>query len=224
MKRTILGFLCTLLAFFAVSANASVQTNDKGFDKYGKMIFEVSKRTGVPAMDLIMTTSMESNFNTHAKNGEGTSAAGLNGFTDGTWRAMIKKHGKKYGVRPGTSQRNARASLYMTAEYMKENRRLLETVLKRKVDSTEVSLAHLLGPGGAIKLLKAKNNRIAYRAVGTSPSRNKRYFVKPNGKARTVAEFKAFARQVNAQHKSAYYEKAVTLAFVNQYNFRYERG
>ena len=224
MKRFILGLVTTLLAVFGLSATASVQTNDKGFDKYGKMIFEVAQRTGVPAMDLIMTTSQESNFNARAKNGEGTSAAGLNGFTDRTWRVMIKKYGKRYGIKPGTTQKNARASLYMTAEYMKENRRLLESVLNRRVDSTEVSLAHLLGPGGAIKLLKAKPGKIAYRAVGTSPSRNKRYFVKPNGKARTVAEFKAFARQMNAQHKNAYYDKAVTLAFTNEFNFRYERS
>lgn len=218
MKR-FTQWLIPLIAFFALSATASMQTNQKGFEQYGKLIFEVSKKTNIPVMDLVATVSMESTFKSKSVNREGSRAAGLNGMIPRTWNALIKKHGKKHGIKPGTSRFNARANLLLTAEYMKDNRAFLEKKLHRKIDSSEVILANLLGPGGALKMLKADNNKIAYRAVNQNPNQNKRYFIKANGKARTVGEFKTFSKQLINKHKEAYHPHVTTLAFDNQLHF-----
>lgn len=203
----------------ASTSTGPVKVNHAGMQKYGKLVLQVADQTGVDPMELVTFISIESKFNPKARNGEGSSAAGMGAFIDSTWRAMLKKHGKKYGLSMTTRKTNPRANLLMTAEYINDNRALLQKRLGRDVDTSEVYLAHLLGPGGAMKLLSAKSTRVAYQAASTSPSKNKRYFLKKNGKPRTVAEFRQFTRQMIEAHRSAYQEITLLVAFEHQLPF-----
>ncbi|AGX01767.1 transglycosylase [Erwinia phage PhiEaH1] len=203
----------------ATTSTGPVKVNYAGMEKYGKLVLQVANQTGVDPMELVTFISIESKFNPKAKNGEGSSAAGMGAFIDSTWLAMLKTYGKKYGLSMKTRKSNPRANLLMTAEYIKENRGILESRLGRPVSTAEVYTAHLLGPGGAMKILSAKSNRVAYQAARTSPSKNKRYFLKENGKPRTVAEFRKFTRQMVESHKRAYREITMLTAFEHQMEF-----
>lgn len=225
--RTFTLWLSTVLltlGLLAVPAMAStstgtVQVNHAGMEKYGKLVLQVANKTGVDPMELVTFISIESKFNPKARNGEGSSAAGMGAFIDSTWRAMLKKHGKKYGLSMSTRKTNPRANLLMTAEYIKDNRALLEARFGRPASTADVYTAHLLGPGGAMKLMSAKSNRVAYQAARTSASKNKRYFLKKNGKPRTVAEFRQFTRQMVESHKRAYFDITMLTAFEHQLPF-----
>lgn len=203
----------------ASTSTGPVAVNHAGMQKYGKMLLQVAHETGVDPMELVTFISIESKFNPKARNGEGSSAAGMGAFIDSTWRAMLKTHGKKYGLSMNTRKSNPRANLLMTAEYIKDNRALLEKRFGRHVNTSEVYLAHLLGPGGAMKLMAAKGSRTAWKAAGTNPNMNKRYFLKKNGKPRTVAEFQQFTRQMVEGHKRAYLEVTMLTAFEHQLPF-----
>ena len=53
-------------------------------------------------------------------------------------------------------RRDPQIASMMAAEYAKDNKAWLQKTLGRPVDSTDLYLAHFLGPGGAAKVLKAK--------------------------------------------------------------------
>jgi hypothetical protein len=66
----------------------------------------------------------------------------------------------------------------MTAMYWQENRQILSDSLGRKVSREEAYMAHLLGPAGALKVIKASGNRAAWKVAGIDPSKNKKFFMK----------------------------------------------
>ena len=141
-------------------------------------IRSASRQTGVSFDYLMAQAAKESNLSNEAKSHE-SSAAGLFQFTKGTWLQQVKLHGAKYGLgafadmieKHGTEytikdpeqrahvlslRKDPALSSMIAAEYAKDNRHWLEKSLGRKVGSTELYLAHFLGPAGAVKLLKAK--------------------------------------------------------------------
>lgn len=216
MKTLTLKLVVSLvlsIAFFSFPVLASVSTNENGWNQHGRMLYNVSKRNDVDLMDLVVMASIESTMGKHNYS-RTSSAEGLFGFTASTWRVMVKRYGKQYGVRPGTPRTNPRANALIAVAYMKENRDFLERSLHRPVRLDEIYMAHLLGPGGAVNILKAHDNRFAYSVVKGARS-NRSYFYSGR-RPFTVAQFKAHMRAVILAHQKAYRQQVTLFAFQNQ--------
>lgn len=141
-------------------------------------IREAASKTGVDFDFLVAQASLESGFrgNVHANKG---SATGLFQFTGATWLRMMHDHGAQYGyadlakkvkinaqgvavVADKPSERqilelrgNDRLSALFAGEYAKTNGHRIEAVTGHKATPAELHLAHLLGPNGAIRFIKA---------------------------------------------------------------------
>lgn len=131
-----------------------------------------SERTGVDFSYLMAEAAAESSFNPRARSAT-SSAAGLYQFIDRTWLDMVRDHGHKYGLgRYGEALKNGtlspqerqqalayrddhRLSAAMAAEFARSNKDRLEEKFDRDVGSTELYLAHFLGPSGAERFIGA---------------------------------------------------------------------
>lgn len=212
--RMVFWTLVLCLATFSFQATASVSVNQAGWNKHKTVLLSTSKRADVNMMDLVILASIESTMGQNKKN-RSSSASGLFGFTDPTWRATVKRYGKQYGIKPGTSKQNPRANALMAAEYIKENQRYLESKLHRKVGIEEIYMAHLLGPDGAVKILKARNDRYASSVLPSAARGNKPFFYQ-KGKPRTVSGFKQYVHSKVSSHRKAYKGEVVLLAYKQQ--------
>lgn len=147
--------------------------------RWASQIKAASKNTGVSFSYLMAQANKESAFVAGAGS-TASSAAGLFQFTKGTWLQLIKLHGETHGLGDLAShihrtlrgdyvvsdpklrqkildlRRDPQTSSLMAGEYANDNKSWLEKSLGRKVNSTELYMAHFLGPGGAVKVLKAK--------------------------------------------------------------------
>lgn len=189
----------------------STKHKDGSWEAHRNLIADVSARARVDAGTMAAFAAIESNFKARSKN-RGSSASGLYAFTAPTWKTTVKRYGPKYGIRPGTSRLNPRANALMAAEYIKENQRYLESQLHRRVSSSEVYLAHLMGPGGAVQLLKARPSRYASTVAPSTARSNKRLFYTTRGKPRTVAQFRAFIEAMVTKQKQTYGTEARLMA------------
>ena len=106
--------------------------------------------------------------------------------TDGTWRDMVRKYGRQYGVRV-SDKMNPQAQTAMMKELLRENSQALASVLKRQPTDGELYIAHFAGAGGAKKLLKAKGTQYASAVLPAAANANRSIFYS-NGKPRTVDE------------------------------------
>lgn len=165
-------------------------------------IQDASRKTGVSFSFLMAQAGRESAFNAQAANRR-SSASGLYQFTNGTWLELIKKHGTKYGhadlaamikvnadgdyevsdpaqfQRIEDLRRDPGLAAIMAGEYANDNRAVLEARLGRKVNGTDLYLAHFLGPQGAAHFISAmeKNpHRPAANFVPVAAQVNPRVF------------------------------------------------
>jgi hypothetical protein len=172
-----------------------------------------SRATGVDFGYLLAKARQESAFRTDAQAAT-SSARGLFQFIDQTWLEMIASHGAAHGLAAeaaGVSRRpdgrlevadpaarrailslrdDAGVSALMAAEYARDNRAVLEARLGRAVDSTELYLAHFLGPDGAGRFLEALDRSPATAAATVLPkaaAANPGVFYR-RGAARSLAE------------------------------------
>ncbi|PKU22033.1 transglycosylase SLT domain-containing protein [Telmatospirillum siberiense] len=172
-----------------------------------------SRNTGVSFGYLMAQAGKESAFETEAGS-RASSAAGLFQFTRNTWLHLIKTHGSDHGLADLADQiqrtpkgdyvihdaearqkildlrRDPQISALMAGEYAKDNKSLLEKKLGRTVDSTDLYMAHFLGPGGAAKVLKAKDQDPTQTAADLLPQaarKNPSVFYDSNHSARSVA-------------------------------------
>ncbi len=155
-------------------------------------IREAANKTGVDFEFLVAQASVESGFrgNVHAHR---SSATGLFQFTGATWLSMMHQHGAQYGyadlakavklnsqgaavVADKQTERkilelrsNDRLSALFAAEYAKTNGHRLEAVTGHKATPAELHLAHLLGPYGAIKFIKAHEVNGSQSAAKVAP-------------------------------------------------------
>lgn len=155
-------------------------------------IREAASKTGVDFDFLVAQASIESGFrgNVHANKG---TATGLFQFTGATWLRMMHDHGAQYGyadlaqkvkvnsqgapvVADKTTERrilelrgNDRLSALFAGEYAKTNGRRLEEVTGHKATPAELHLAHLLGPNGAIRFIKAHDVNAGQSAAKVVP-------------------------------------------------------
>lgn len=157
-----------------------VPTIQKPEHKVAAHIRDAAQATGVSFEYLLAQANQESRLNPNAKNGK-SSAMGLFQFTSGTWMDMIKNHGADYGLGQYSDaivkgsdgrwtvkdkalkkeilelRRDPRLSALMAAEYAKDNEQVLEAKLGRQVSTQDLYLAHFLGAGGALKVLKGRH-------------------------------------------------------------------
>ena len=175
---------------------------------------DAAAKTGVDYEFLVAQASVESSFygGAHASRG---SAAGLFQFTGATWLRMMHDHGAKYGYAdlakqmklaangsisvadPETQDRimalrqDDRLSALFAAEYAKANSTRLEAVTGHKANAAELHLAHLLGPNGAIRFLKAHEDdekQVAAKIVPAAARQNPALFYARGGRtAKSVA-------------------------------------
>src|SRR6185437_12931553 len=177
-------------------------------------IREAASKTGVDFDFLVAQASLESGFrgNVHAHR---SSATGLFQFTGGTWLRMMHDHGAKYGyadlaksiklnsqgaavVSDKQTERrilelrgNDRLSALMAGEYANVNGNRLEAVTGHKATPAELHLAHLLGPNGAIKFIKAHDINGSQSAAKIAPAAARQnpslFYSRGSNTARSVA-------------------------------------
>ena len=177
-------------------------------------IQNASARTGVDFSYLLQQAKVESNFQTNAK-AKTSSATGLYQFIESTWLSMVNEHGDKYGLGAYASKisddgrvasssdrqailalrKDPKVASYMAAEYAKENQNHLKRTVGGDIGSTELYLAHFMGPGGASKFLDAYRANPNAKAASAFPSEaraNKGVFYDKDGSARSMKEVYAF--------------------------------
>lgn len=156
-------------------------------------ILAAAKMVGVDPGLMATFAKIESGFETGAKAGS-SSATGLYQFVSGTWDDMLAKYGAKYGISPNTSRQDPRANALMGAEYLKENYQGLQKRLGRAPSITELYMAHLMGLGGASKLIGANDDADATQVFSKESASNPHLFYQYQGKQKvrplTIAEVK----------------------------------
>lgn len=204
-------------AHASTSAKPTVEFNQSGWDKNKAAMAKAAVASGVPLGELVSFFSIESGMKAGAKNVGGySSAGGLGGMTQPTFRSLIRVHHKEYGLSKNVSRFNAYANAAMTAEYIKQNRNLLQQALKRDITTSEVYMAHFIGPGTAIQVLKAKGNRSITSVVRVSKGNARLFYTR--GHPMTVAQFRASMDRKVANHSRVYKPTAV------KYAARYEQN
>jgi hypothetical protein len=127
--------------------------------------------TGVNFALLVETARRESALNPHARAGT-SSATGLFQFIDSTWLDMVRRHGAQHGLgaeaaalQQGASAETRRSilalrsdpelSARMAGELTRENAETLQARLGRAPTGGELYAAHVMGAGGALRLIEA---------------------------------------------------------------------
>jgi hypothetical protein len=129
-------------------------------------------RTGVDFSLLVQTARRESALNANAR-ASTSSATGLFQFIDATWFDMVRRHGAAHGLgqyaqalRSGSADPSTRAEILalrtdpelsacMAGELVRENAQALSAQLGRAPSAAELYAAHVLGSGGAARLIEA---------------------------------------------------------------------
>ena len=173
---------------------------------------QASDATGVGFRFLLAQAQLESGLEPTAK-ASGSSARGLFQFIERTWLDMVRRHGADHGLEAEAAlitdgpngprvasaadrrrilalRDDPRISAAMGAEYASQNADYLERRLGRKVNDTEIHLAHFLGPAGAARFLKAADSRPDASAAALFPdaaAANRPVFY-DRGRPRTLAQ------------------------------------
>lgn len=170
-------------------------------------------RTGVSFDYLLNMAHLEADFDPLAKSSK-SSAAGLFQFIDQTWLGLIHSHGAEYGwasygEQISCSEAYCRANYFtkrqildlrydpvaatfLAAEFTRQNRADLDRRLNQPATDAQLYLAHVLGAGGAVKLLKSLAKKPQTSAATMFPdaaSANRTLFYGKKGVALTVEQF-----------------------------------
>lgn len=142
-----------------------------GPDAVRAAIRRAAAATGVDFSLLIETARRESALDPRARAGT-SSATGLFQFIDGTWLDMVRRHGAQHGLEreaqalaAGADPATRRAilalrndpeiSARMAGELARDNAAVLQARLGRAPSAGELYAAHVMGPGGALRLIEA---------------------------------------------------------------------
>lgn len=137
-------------------------------------IARASQATGVDFSLLVETARRESALNPQARAGT-SSATGLFQFIESTWLDMVRRHGGEHGLgaqanalRNGADAATRREILElrndpeiaarMAGELTRENAQALQAQLGRAPSAGELYAAHVMGSGGAARLIEAAAN------------------------------------------------------------------
>ncbi len=143
-------------------------------------IASASASTGVDFHYLYRQAKVESGLNPNAR-ASTSSASGLYQFTEQTWLGILKNHGAEHGLSWAANaitrganghyyvsdettrqeilalRQSPETSAAMAGEYASDNKDILQAKLGRDASSTDLYMAHFLGPAGATRFLKAKD-------------------------------------------------------------------
>jgi transglycosylase-like protein with SLT domain len=176
---------------------------------------------------LMAQAQQESGFRADAK-ASGSSATGLFQFIDSTWLGLVRQFGEKYGVGalarnisvdsagrpsvtdPATRQRilslreDPRLSSALAAEHARLNKGELERTLGRRVERTDIYLAHFLGAHGAAAFLTALAQRGDTPGADLLPEAAQAnhgvFYDGLSGRARTVADiYRSFGKRIEGE-------------------------
>ncbi len=142
-----------------------------GPDAVRAAIRRAADATGVDFSLLLETARRESALNPQARAGT-SSATGLFQFIDSTWLDMVRRHGADHGLGEQASalqqgadpatrreilalRNDPELSARMAAELARENAQTLQSRLGRAPNAGELYAAHVMGSGGAIRLIEA---------------------------------------------------------------------
>lgn len=197
-----------------------------GAGRVQNAIASASASTGVSFHYLYHQASIESGLNPNAQ-ASTSSASGLYQFTDQTWLGMIKQHGAEHGLSWAANaitrgpnghyvvsddttkqeilalRKSPETSAAMAGEYASDNKSYLEAKLGREATSTDLYMAHFLGPAGAARFLKARDANGDTAAASVMPAAahaNKWVFWDKSGNARSLDEvYQRFASRFGGQ-------------------------
>jgi hypothetical protein len=193
-------------------------------------IASASASTGVNFGYLYHQARIESGFNPNAK-ATTSSASGLYQFTTQTWLGVLKNHGAEHGlswaanaITKGSDghyyvsddttrqeilalRQNPETSAAMAGEYASDNKDVLEAKLGREANSTDLYMAHFLGPAGATRFLKAKDANPDQSAASVMPAAaraNRWVFYDKSGNPRSLEQvYERFASRFNQSTPAA---------------------
>ena len=180
-----------------------------------EIVRSAARRTDTDFDFLLAQAHIESSLDPEAK-ANTSSAAGLFQFINQTWLGTLKRHGGEHGYEwaaNGIETRNGRATVIdpvlrqkvmelrfdplasslMAGELAQDNAGHLARTLGRPADTTELYLAHLLGPKGAETFAKAHAATPAISAASVFPQAaraNTGLFYTSNGDARSLSELR----------------------------------
>lgn len=117
-------------------------------------ITQAAKMTGMNEATMKAYAQMESSGKGGSIKNKNSSATGLFQIVGGTWKALVKKYGPKYGLPPDAQPDNNYYNALMAMEYAKENLAGLKDYQSAGIDeATAIYLAHHYGPSGARKII-----------------------------------------------------------------------
>jgi hypothetical protein len=142
-----------------------------GHDAVRAAIRRAADATGVNFELLVETARRESAMNPNARAGT-SSATGLFQFIESTWLDMVRRHGARHGLGAQAAslqqgadaatrreilalRRDPEISARMAAELARENAQALHSHLGRPPSAGELYAAHVMGAGGALRLIEA---------------------------------------------------------------------
>lgn len=195
--RTSSGKLC-------IDIKRSAAEPESDSDNLQAHINQAAQRTGVSGALLNALAGMESSFGRNAT----TSVSGAKGpfqFLDSTYHEKVQRYGARHGL-AGESATDLWASAVMAAELVRENARWLYSVIKRQPTNSELYLAHMLGPGGAYRIINADSDDIEARELfsGAVAENNYGAFYNDDGNPRTVGQFKRYIAGRMRQNMTEY--------------------
>lgn len=142
-----------------------------GQDTVHAAIRRAADATGVNFSLLVETARRESALNPNAQ-ASTSSASGLFQFIESTWLDMVRRHGAEHGLGAEASalhnganaqtrrdilalRSDPEISARMAGELTRENATTLQARLGRAPNAGELYAAHVMGPGGALRLIEA---------------------------------------------------------------------
>ncbi len=153
-----------------------------------KNIQDAANTVGVDPGTLFAMAKAESSFDPTARASKG-SAQGLFQINDSTWKYLVGKYGKQYGVTMGDRNDPAKNAL-MAAAYAKENGEILN---KANLPATpsNLYLSHFLGSADAQRFLETLRDNPDADAVALFPkaaANNNAIFFDQAGNHRSIGE------------------------------------
>ena len=158
---------------YSQQSDAPIQRNRSEKSKSGQpsayvadAISNASRVTGMDERMMFGIAKAESNFKAGVSAGT-SSAKGLYQFINSTWRSMVDRYGKQYGLTYG-GVLDARQNAIAGSLYARENQGILRKA-GIEANAADLYMAHFLGPGGAIKFIrKLRANPNASALTGAS--------------------------------------------------------
>lgn len=171
-------------------------TKDASMEAAIPLLKAVESFLGTNAKTMAVIIDLESNFRTNVK-AKTSSALGWFQMIDGTYKTLLKRHSKKYGIPLNSTvdmRTDPRVSTLLGAELLNETASFIRPVLGREATVLESYIGHFLGAPTAKKFLAIKDETVvAAELMPVEAKANTWVFYENNGKgrARSVAEVKA---------------------------------